>query len=258
MEPSGFSQPQGISPDGEIMQPPLVAEVLVAVPPPLFGAQAQQSPERGSLGEHDRLGPQRHAGSAQGSPQHPSHDDGHRPLSSQGDEANYSANFGFGYVGLQGTRPHQVPLTSRSREARMPEAFDASRDLDTQGHTESGLGPELDTSGTYSTPEPRGKALRAENGALAIPARKPEEIEPEIVRLRRNDLRRARDDRSNAEISMSSARSSNWLEKYHVLRRARDLAQLERERMEAQEKRLEAQKCGDGDRAWASSSICLP
>ena len=84
MEPSGFSQPQGISPDGEIMQPPLVAEVLVAVPPPLFGAQAQQSPERAPLAEHDRLGPQRHAGSAQGSPQHPiSHDDGHRPLSSQ-------------------------------------------------------------------------------------------------------------------------------------------------------------------------------
>ena len=124
MEPSGFSQPpQGISPDGEIMQPPLVAEVLVAVPPPLFGAQAQQSPERAPLAEHDRLGPQRHAGSAQGSPQHPSHDDGHRPLSShddghrplssQGDEANYSANLGFGYVGLQGTRPSQVPLTSR-------------------------------------------------------------------------------------------------------------------------------------------------
>ena len=120
MEPSGFSQPQGISPDGEIMQPPLVAEVLVAVPPPLFGAQAQQSPERAPLAEHDLLGPQRHAGSAQGSPQHPiSHDDGHRPLSSQGDDANYSANLGFGYVGLQGTRPSQVPLTSRDREVEM-------------------------------------------------------------------------------------------------------------------------------------------
>ena len=160
MEPSGFSQPpQGISPDGEITQPQSVAEFLVAVPPPLFGAQAQQSPEQAPLAEHDRLGPQRHAGSAQGSPQHPSHDDGHRPLSSQGDDANYSANFGFGYVGLQGTRPSQVPLTSRSRKAEMPEAFDASRGLNVQGHSDSERGPELDTSGTYSTPEPRGKAL---------------------------------------------------------------------------------------------------
>ena len=47
-------------------------------------------------------------------------------------------------------------------------------------HYETGSG--LNTSGTYSTPEPPGKALRAESGALAIPARKPEATEPENIR----------------------------------------------------------------------------
>ena len=145
MEPTGFSQPQGISPDGVTMQPPLVAEeapVAECAPDPWVGGAAPEP--RGS----DHLGPQRFAGSAQGSPQHPSHDDGPRPLSTQDDGANYSANLGFGYEGLQGTRPHQVPLTNRGREVEMSEAFDASRGLNVQGHSDSGLGPGLDTSGT--------------------------------------------------------------------------------------------------------------
>ena len=76
--------------------------------------------------------------------------------------------------------------------------------------------------------------MKAENGALAIPARKPEEIEPEIVRLRRHDLRRTRDERSNAEVSRSSLRSGSMLDKHAELCRARDLAKMRRERIEAE------------------------
>ena len=133
IEPAGFSQPQGISPDGGIVQPAVVAEGLVAVPPPLFGAQAQQSPDRAPLGEHDLLGSQRQAGSAQG-PTPISHDEGPRLLPSQDDGVSAFSDV-FGYVGLQGTRPHQGPLTNRDRKVEMPEAFDASRGLNVQGHS---------------------------------------------------------------------------------------------------------------------------
>ena len=154
IEPAGFSQPQGISPDGEIMQPQLVADVLVAVPPPLFGAQAQQSPERVSPGAVPHSAAAASIAFAHAHSIPISHDDVARPLSAQDDGADYSANFGFGCVGLQGTRPHQGPLTNRDREVEMSEALDASRGLNAQGHSDSGRGPEVDTSGTYSTPEP--------------------------------------------------------------------------------------------------------
>ena len=107
-------------------------------------------------------------------------------------------------------------------------------------NNESGSG--LNTSGTFSTPEPPGKAQRAENGAVAIPVRKPEAIVSESTRLHRNDLRRSRDERSNAEISRSSLRSESMLEKHAELCRARDLAKMRRERIEAEAQAKRAQK----------------
>ena len=119
IEPTGFSQPQGISPDGKIMQPPLVADVLVAVPPPLFGVQAPQSPERVPPG----VVPHSAAAVASTAFAHAhntniSHDEGPRLLPSQDEGANDLANLVFGYEfpdhfiaktkygELQGTRPH--------------------------------------------------------------------------------------------------------------------------------------------------------
>ena len=99
----------------------------------------------------------------------------------------------------------------------------------------------MNTSGTYSTPEPPGKALRAESGALAIPARKPEATEPETIRLHRNDLRRSRDERSNAEISRPSLRSGGSLEKHAELCRPRDLARMRREQIEAEAQAKQAE-----------------
>ena len=160
-EPAGFSQPQGISPDGEIMQPPLVADVLVAVPPPLLGAQAPQSPGRVPPG----VVPHSAAAVASTAFAHApntniSHDEGPRLLPSRDDGMSAFSDF-YGYEGLQGTRPHpdNSPFNpsgrfNRDREVGMYEALDASRGLNAQGRSDSGLGPELDTSGTYSTPEP--------------------------------------------------------------------------------------------------------
>ena len=97
----------------------------------------------------------------------------------------------------------------------------------------------LNTSGTYSTPDPPGKAQRVEHGALAIPLRKPEAMVPESTRLYRNELRRSRDERSNAEISRSSLRSESMLEKHAELCRARDLAKIRREELKAQREEKE-------------------
>ena len=111
IEAAGFSQHQGISPDGGVVQPALVAEGLVAVPPPLFGAQAQQSPERVPPG----AAPQSAAAAASMAAAsmavahvhstHISHDEGPRLLPSQ-DVGVSASSVSCGYEGLQGTRPH--------------------------------------------------------------------------------------------------------------------------------------------------------
>ena len=132
----------------------------------------------------------------QGNPQ-TSHDDGSNlPLSSQ-DEVDLPDGL-------------SVKLDSKAQRAK-PHRLTPDGVVSVNGllHYETGSG--LNTSGTYSTPEPPGKALRAESGALAIPARKPEATEPETIRLHRNDLRRSRDERSNAEISRPSLRSGGSL-----------------------------------------------
>ena len=226
------------------MQPQVVAEESE----PVRLTPRKCAPDPLGRGEVDEFGPpawahastavaEEQACSSAQRAQHPSHDDGatNRPLSTQDDRNNCS---GFDYLGVSLEFPGISGGSTACRAGA--QGLGAERPgLERVEANKSELCSGLDVSGTYSTPEPPGKNLKAESGILAIPVRKSKAPEPETIRLHKNDLRRCRDERSNAEISMSSLRSGSMLDKHAELCRARDLARIEREELRAQRREME-------------------
>ena len=73
---------------------------------------------------------------------------------------------------------YQRPLSKQDDQTNLPDVVFMASDL-LYNETASGL----NTSGTFSTPEPPGKAQRTEKGAVAVPIRKPEAVVSESTLL---------------------------------------------------------------------------
>ena len=121
----------------------------------------------------------------------------------------------------------------------------------------------LTSSGSFDTPEAPAKTMRSNEGAVttSVPVACAVPRPPDVT-IHRNNRTRTRDERSQAAVSVSSARSGETRDVQAELLRAREIARKRRERLEAEEEELELDRqlaaCSSPKRSSAGSVRSSP